>query len=379
MLELYQFENDPLLIVAWAVGLATICLILANRTKIAIATGLVDDASKKPHATHKGRVPIIGGIAWVGGAYAFFVVYVFANLFQKSDKLNELEISNFVIYIVYVSIFFVIGLIDDVRGLSPRVRLIVSTGMVLILTIAAEPRFALYGVADDFTLFNVNFGHLTTIITVAAVVGIINAINMSDGRNGIVAGATVIWCLALICKTDNSLAVAVLLAIATNSTLLFFQNLKSNIFFGDSGSYSIGAAFSGIAIYWHSGQFSGSYLNSLEMFCLFSVPVLDMVRLIILRMSIGRSPFAADHNHLHHRLDARFGWKLGLPIYLALVLIPIIVAFQPFKVAGLLGVVAAGASYVYAIRITQRPDDLVSEKGTTETEGEKLTQLPYEN
>jgi UDP-N-acetylmuramyl pentapeptide phosphotransferase/UDP-N-acetylglucosamine-1-phosphate transferase len=248
-----------------------------------------------------------------------------------------------------------------------------------ILAIAAEPRFALYGIADDFTLFSATFGYLTPFITVVAVIGIVNAINMSDGRNSIVTGMTVIWCLALICKTDNSLSVVILLSIVTNSALLLFQNLKSNIFLGDSVSYSIGAAFSGIAIYWYSGQFSGSYLNSLEMFCLFSIPVLDMVRVVILRMSVGLSPFAADHNHLHHRLYARFGWKLGLPIYLGLVLIPIIVEFQTFKVAELLGVVAAGASYVYAIRITRPPDDLVSEKKTAETGNELLTQLPYEN
>lgn len=379
MLELYQLVNDPRLIVAWAVGLATSCLIVANRTKIANATELVDDASRKPHATHKGRVPIIGGITWICGTCAFFIAYLFAILFLNLNETAELEIAKFAIYILYIGIFFIIGLIDDVRNLSPRFRLVVSTGTVLILAVAAEPRLALNGVADNFTLFSVNFGYLTTLITVIAVVGIVNALNMSDGRNGIVAGIAVIWSLALICKNDNSLAVAILLSIAANSVFSFISKLKKQYFFGDSRSYSIGAAFSGIAVYWHSGQFSGSYLNSLEMFCLFSVPVLDMVRLMLVRLSIGRSPFAADHNHLHHRLDARFGWRLGLPIYLGLVLIPIIVAFQPFKVAGLLGVVAAGVSYVYAIRITQRPDDLVSENGTAETGGGKLTQLPSEN
>jgi hypothetical protein len=86
MLELYQLVNDSLLIVAWAVGLATICLIVANRTKIANATGLFDDASRKPHATHKGLVPIIGGIAWIGGAYTFLIVYLIATLYIVSDE-----------------------------------------------------------------------------------------------------------------------------------------------------------------------------------------------------------------------------------------------------------------------------------------------------
>jgi UDP-GlcNAc:undecaprenyl-phosphate/decaprenyl-phosphate GlcNAc-1-phosphate transferase len=125
------------------------------------------------------------------------------------------------------------------------------------------------------------------------------------------------------------------------------------LFFGDAGTYAIAAMFGCAAIVWHSHGVAGDRLTSLQVCSLFLVLVLDMLRLIILRTRAGRSPMAADHNHLHHRLDDHFGWPAGLVVYLALVALPIVMAFQDFESAGALGVVLGIGSYLAVILYTR--------------------------
>jgi UDP-N-acetylmuramyl pentapeptide phosphotransferase/UDP-N-acetylglucosamine-1-phosphate transferase len=84
---------------------------------------------------------------------------------------------------------------------------------------------------------------------------------------------------------------------------------------------------------------------------LFVIPVLDMTRLIFLRLARGQSPMSADHDHLHHRIERFVPWRYGLAIYLAMVALPIVIAFSGPGM-GFVGILAAFALYGVVWRMT---------------------------
>jgi UDP-GlcNAc:undecaprenyl-phosphate/decaprenyl-phosphate GlcNAc-1-phosphate transferase len=337
---------------AVAASVVTVSAIVANRNRIADATGLVDDAAVKDHANHDGRVPLVGGLAWVSGAFVFVAAFTLLAMF--SGGLGTLGVFYPVLlaFLGFIGLFFILGLIDDIHALTPRIRLAASAMFVAMLLLLTGGTFMLEGVSDAFLSIDVEFGNLSAVATAFAIVALVNAVNMADGRNGVVAGIAVIWSVTLLIHSENAYLSAFLAASVINCLVLWRSNGKGHLFFGDAGTYAIASAFAAVALFWHSHDIGGAQLTSLQVCSLFIILVADMMRLMIDRVRAGRSPMGADHDHLHHRLDRHFGWKTGLPIYLALVALPIIVAFQPFAAAGVLGLMMGLAAYAGVILLT---------------------------
>lgn len=333
-------------------SVTTVWLIVLYRDRIADLTGLVDDASKKPHASHGGRVPLVGGLAWLAGIYVFAGCFAILSVFSGGLGALAPFYPLVLCFLAFMGLFFSLGLVDDLNGLTPRARLAASVVFVAALMSFTGDTFLLTGVSDVFLSINVDFGYLSFVATALAVVAFVNAVNMADGRNGVVAGITAIWSMTLLIQSGNGYLSGVLAASFVNCLVLWWSNARGRLFFGDAGSYVIAAAFAGTTIFWHSEGFGGAVLTSLQVCAMFMILVIDMLRLIFDRMRAGRSPMAPDHNHLHHRLDYRFGWKVGLPIYLALVGLPIVVAFQPFDAAGAIGIVLGLVAYSGMISFT---------------------------
>lgn len=350
-METLDLGHHAALLLAATASTLVLSLVVAFRAPIARKTGLLDDASKKAHAAHEGKVPLVGGVAWLAGAYTFVATLVI--LAALSGTLDLHAYWPAFAFLLLVGMFFILGCVDDVVHLSPRLRLAMSVAFVGGLLLAAGQHFTLHGVRDPFLGVEVSFGMLSGAATILAVVVLVNALNMADGRNGIVAGLTIIWLIALASKTSDIYLTAALMAGIANSLVLGWHNLRGRLFFGDSGTYAIAACFGVAAIFLHSGQASGGSLTSLQVCALFEILVLDMLRLIVIRVRAGRSPMAADRNHLHHRLDDRFGWPAGLLAYLALAGLPVVFAFQPFEGAGATAVALGGAAYWLVILLTR--------------------------
>ncbi len=353
--EPYSFVSIAMLLFAVCAGTAASLLVIARREDIASATGLYDDARQKAHARHIGKVPLIGGLAWFGSIIVFIGALVpFAYLFDYFE-ITVPPVGELVIYLVFVGSFFVLGAIDDVFGLSPRRRLVLSIAFVSMLIFASGGSFILSEVSDPFLRIIAQFGYISSGVTVLAVIALVNSLNMSDGRDGIVAGTCLLWSIALLSRSGHPLVTSILMLSTINCLILGWFNLKGRLFFGDAGTYAIAAAFACLTIFWHTRGGLGGILTSLEVCSLFLVLVLDMTRLIFLRVRAGKSPMAADHNHLHHRLDDRFGWPTGLSIYLGLVALPIVIAFQEFPSAGAVGNFIGAIGYVAVIYFTRCP------------------------
>ena len=285
--------------------------------KIATTYGLYDvpdimlqGQTDAPRRIHKSPVPRLGGIAMVAG---FFL----ANLVWSSgsDLYGPLAAS---------VLIFLVGLLDDLRPISPRIRLgcqivcaayAVMSGGLAIKAIALTP--------DIFLILPEVVGFA---ISVFIVVGAINAINMIDGLDGL-AGGVVLIGVALLSYIYfiRTLDVHLLLYLSVPMVgailgFLRYNTYPASIFMGDGGSNWLGF-MSGIFILVVLGNFrlvepsSGSDLLDVTgsirgarfvpivsaVLCL-AVPIIDTACVMVSRMRKGLSPMHADRRHFHHAL-----------------------------------------------------------------------------
>src|SRR4029079_2564236 len=142
-------------------------------------------------------------------------------------------------------------------------------------------------------------------------VGIVNAVNMADGQNGLVPSMFVVWALCLMLVGDPVVSqLAIVLAILSGIVLLF--NIRGSLFLGDCGSYGVTFLIGLLTMLSHAqGRVS---IETATVW--FFIPVADCLRLMVTRSFQGRSPMAPDTDHFHHRLQAKLGDAYGLVAYI---------------------------------------------------------------
>ena len=149
---------------------------------------------------------------------------------------------------------------------------------------------------------------------------IINAYNMSDGHNGLASFIALSWFLYFL--TYKSPIHFFLIPIILCIFLIFIFNIKSKIFLGDSGNYFISVIFASLVI--NQNNITNNFFAE-EIFILFMLPGIDMLRLFILRIINKKNPFKGDRQHLHHYLKNKFkNDNLVLMSYVILFISPII-------------------------------------------------------
>ena len=294
-----------MLIAAYFLPLITLFVGLRAQA-IGTRLGLVDYPGG--HKTHSTPTPLVGGFA------VALPLLIYCALFLWTNP----EIDIHVALIIGVGGALLLGFVDDRVTLSSRLRLI--AGMTIALaSLAFTP--ALVVKHFDFTFLSevIALHSFSVAFSVLVIVGMMNAINMADGIDGLVCGLCLIWSLFLLFYAPPGIAfIVLLLAICLLMTLLF--NLAGKLFLGDSGSYSSGMAISLLTIYTYN--MSGGALHADAVVVWFIIPVLDCLRLMAVRTIQRRSPTSPDTNHLHHRLQRLLpSWGV-LFSYWALVAVP---------------------------------------------------------
>ena len=157
-------------------------------------------------------------------------------------------------------------------------------------------------------LFEIN-RLLANLLTIFVIVAIINAINFIDGIDGLAISIMLIFvCLfELFSKTTTPfINFSILLSISTILLLYFNFRKDKKVFLGDSGSHLFGGIISIYTIYILSQDYvikeSYDLHKILFVFSILSYPIIDILRVVFLRIYNGKSPFEADRNHIHHRI-----------------------------------------------------------------------------
>jgi UDP-GlcNAc:undecaprenyl-phosphate/decaprenyl-phosphate GlcNAc-1-phosphate transferase len=272
--------------------------------KVANEKMLFDRPSEK-RKIHTKSIPNLGGVAIFLGFY--FSILMF-RILCESMELSVLSAAS-------VLLFFV-ALKDDLISSAPILRLLYQFLIALIIVVVGQIYFVHmpFSESDGVALQSVNI--LASIIFIVA---IINAFNFIDGVDGL-SGSVGIVSLLLFAGVfhqygeDTYALIALSLAGSTLGFILFNWN-PAKIFMGDIGSMLLGVFLAVFAIKLSNMEPLRLGLipirNPMTMaVALLIVPIMDMVTVLILRLSLKQSPFKADKRHTHHRLLALgFGHK----------------------------------------------------------------------
>lgn len=218
----------------------------------------------------------------------------------------------------------ILGLTDDRYSVPAAARLIYSLSLSAAV-LATDRSLSIRDLHFSFGLSLRMNSQLAYFLSLFFVVGFIYAINMIDGMNGILGAygliLTVVFAASL--YPGN---VAFFLSVAVGLSVFMAFNMAGRLFAGDGGSYGLGscAAVMFLLVY-TEGQSSRPFPIEMIVVSVF-VPVADSIRVSLARIKRGVGPFSADRNHLHHRLEQRFGAQGALVVFAAMVAVPIVVA-----------------------------------------------------
>jgi len=280
---------------------------------LAIKAGAV--TAIRSRDVHLEPTPRWGGLAmWLSMALTLVIV----NYLPLVHKSFGSEATG-----IFLSGTFILllGLLDDRFDLDPITKFAgqaLAAGILLIYGVQI-----LWLPINGITTLPTNIGQLLTILFVMVV---INAINFVDGLDGLATGIVMIcaasffafsYLLAVINGLNRAGAPSLITAVVIGLCLGFLPHNfhPAQIFMGDSGAMFLGLMVSASAITL-TGQVDASAITEengssallplLLPFTVLAIPLLDFAMAILRRVKAGRSPFAADREHLHHRI-MRFG------------------------------------------------------------------------
>ena len=248
------------------------------------------DIPEDDRRVHTLPIPRIGGLAIF---FAFLIsLAIFSDL--SSQKVMGLVLSSMVIVIT--------GLIDDVRGLRARTK--------LLLQIIAASILFYYGFRIEFftNLFEtteiVKIGLMSFPLTVFWIVGITNTINLIDGLDGLAVGISTIAAITLAYVSfsfgRNETLLLSLMLIGANIGFLPYNFNPAKIFMGDTGALFLGFILAAISI--EGALKSATAIAIFIPLIALGLPIFDTTFAIFRRIINKKPLMEADKQHLHHRL-----------------------------------------------------------------------------
>lgn len=253
----------------------------------------------RPRDVHRDPIPRLGGVV-VTGVFLLvisgFLIFAPEHIALSPETLFGLN-RNVLGLIIGTLILMVIGIIDDIRGLSVGPKLV---GQILAAAMLPVFGVRVQHLTNPFGGSNFELSPLVDSLgTIFWVVLIINVVNFLDGLDGLATSVSAIalstlYLLALapfVAQPALALIVVVLLGSALG--FLPFNWHQARIFLG-GGAETFGYLLGAAAI------ISGGKLATAAL--VLAIPILDTLWVIIRRLLVGRSPFTADREHLHHQL-----------------------------------------------------------------------------
>jgi UDP-GlcNAc:undecaprenyl-phosphate GlcNAc-1-phosphate transferase len=262
----------------------TITLIPASR-KLAIRLHGMDMPDERK--VHPYPMPKSGGIAMALGVVISVLVWAHGDHLVRAVLLGT-----------GIVVFF--GAIDDFKGLGYKTKFVGQIVAALVVILYGGVKITSLGVLlpDDMVLPV----YVAMPLTLIVIVGVTNAINLSDGLDGLAGGISLLSfiCIGYLAYQTGHMAIALLSIAAIGAIFGFlrFNTYPATLFMGDAGSQCLG--FLGITLCLSLTQ-GNTPLSPLVPLLLMGFPVLDTFTVMLDRVYHGRSPFMPDKNHLHHK------------------------------------------------------------------------------
>jgi len=275
------------------VCVATTILLMRLLAPVAVQIGLTDKPNSRK--AHFSDVPLVGGLSIVIG---FFMGLIFFP-----SPMGEFRLLFFGIVALTI-----LGLLDDHQDVHALWKFLAQLAIAGILVWQGD--LAISNLGNIWGAGNQGLGVLGAPLTVLAIVGAINCFNMIDGHDGLAASLSITSLTAvafLIYRGGiESIALLILVFVVGLTVFLVFNVADSvgktpKVFLGDAGSMVIGF-FVAYFLVRYSGNASPQFLEPVSAIWLIGVPLLDMVSVIVIRLTRRKNILSADRSHIHHIL-----------------------------------------------------------------------------
>jgi UDP-GlcNAc:undecaprenyl-phosphate GlcNAc-1-phosphate transferase len=308
----------------WSYGILSFALTIVLTfftKKLAFILNILDrpDGNRKKHSK---PIALIGGLGiWLSFWLVTGYITLFTTTFSKSVTHSQM-LGMFIGSLILI----VLGIFDDKYSLSPKIRLAITVIAALIVVISGvglkEITNPLGGVIN-LNLWPVSIEGLNKIFVLGDLVvffwlmGMMYTTKILDGLDGLATGVTLIGALMVFFLTQTTrfyqpeVGLLALIFSGCCTGFLIFNFNPARIFLGESGSLFLGFMLGVLAVI-SGGKIATALL-------VMAVPILDLARVLIIRLTSGKKIAEGDREHLHFRLlDRGLGEKKTVLILYAI-------------------------------------------------------------
>jgi UDP-GlcNAc:undecaprenyl-phosphate GlcNAc-1-phosphate transferase len=285
--------------VAFLLALVTGALFTPLARRLAHRIGAMDHALSS-RKVHKAPIPRLGGIAIVGAFYAPLVGLLFTD--SSVGRLFFADERKAIGLLVGGAVIAVLGIYDDLKGAGAAEKFVVQFAVAGFVYWAG---FRIDELASPFGA-SVELGWLGLPFTMLWITGIVNAINLTDGLDGLAGGVAFVSVLTtfVAAAMHGELLMALTTAALAGAILgfLWYNFNPASIFMGDTGSMFLGFVLATSAI--ESHHKSEAAVAIIVPVVALGLPIIDTLLAIVRRALRGSPLFRGDREHIHHRLLA---------------------------------------------------------------------------
>jgi UDP-GlcNAc:undecaprenyl-phosphate/decaprenyl-phosphate GlcNAc-1-phosphate transferase len=270
------------------VSLLTTIALIPALSAVATRFNVVDLPGERK--VHERPIPRIGGIAMAAGAILPVILWASGDHFIWG-------------WLAGAAIVVIFGIVDDCKDISPKWKFLGQFLAALVVVLLGKIKIHTLGMLlpgeDDLP------GWVALSLTVLAIMGVTNAINLADGLDGLAGGICLLifCCIGYLAYLEGDLLIG-LVCLAMAGAIFGFLRYNTHpatVFMGDTGSQLLGFTAVTLSLALTQGNTAISPVLPL---LLLGIPVLDTLSVMTIRVMKGRSPFSADKNHIHHNLMA---------------------------------------------------------------------------
>jgi UDP-GlcNAc:undecaprenyl-phosphate GlcNAc-1-phosphate transferase len=260
--------------------------------------GILDEPEARK--LHRVPVPRLGGVAIAAAFYLGIAAALVVG--RLVGRRFGVETGQLPAVLVGTAMIAGVGLLDDLQGMRARGKL---SAQVVTALVAYGLGLSIDRLTGPWGTLELGFWSLP--LTVAWVVGLINALNLIDGMDGLAAGVALVGIgafFAIGLTIEGADPLLPVLAAAAGGTLGFlrFNLYPASIIMGDTGSMLLGFLLAAVAISLTQAQPSGA--SPWIPLLVLALPLADTLRVVLRRLLGGEPVFAPDRSHVHHRLLA---------------------------------------------------------------------------
>jgi UDP-GlcNAc:undecaprenyl-phosphate/decaprenyl-phosphate GlcNAc-1-phosphate transferase len=264
-------------------------LLVPLSSRLALYLNIIDHPD--PRKIHAVATPRMGGVA-----IALSMILATLICIKLANPVKA--------FLLGAGFIILTGLIDDKFQLSAKIKFI---GQILAAVVFIQSgNYELQTLGNLFGIGNVGLGFLAPVITAFCMIGVMNALNLSDGLDGLATGIGVIAALFFAAVAYDHQAwhwsgiSLILLGVLLG--FLRYNHYPAKLFMGDTGSLLIGYTLAAIAVGLARPEQAAVQVAPISVAIILGLPIFDTIWVMTRRVFLGKNPFKPDKTHLHHRL-----------------------------------------------------------------------------